>query len=261
MKAVALDLDGTLLTSTKDITKENIETLEALEKKGVKIIIVTGRPIVTAKKALEPLKIKVDLICGNGAVVYDVREDKIIEENLLQAPQLKKIIEFCREKKQNLNIYKGNHWFAENSDSEESKLYKKGVKMDPVVVDFKTLENENVVKTILIGEHDHLENIKKELEDLMGDEVYMTFSQERYLEVLNKDVNKGKALKRHLERNSISLDECIAFGDAPNDEEMLKIVGIGVTMGNAHEEVKTLTKYTTDTNDNSGVAKFLEKYL
>ncbi|MGL5989303.1 HAD family hydrolase [Cetobacterium sp.] len=77
----------------------------------------------------------------------------------------------------------------------------------------------------------------------------------------HKLVNKGETLKRVLKEKGIEMSECIAFGDAQNDIEMLKAVGVGVAMGNAHESLKQSADYITDTNDNNGVAKFLKNIL
>ena len=95
----------------------------------------------------------------------------------------------------------------------------------------------------------------------MGNNVYTAKSTDILYEVLNKEVNKGLVLKRVLKTYGISPEECVAFGDATNDIEMLRAVKYGVAMGNATREVKASVDYVTDTNDNNGVAKFLKKFF
>jgi Cof subfamily protein (haloacid dehalogenase superfamily) len=116
-----------------------------------------------------------------------------------------------------------------------------------------------MIKTIIIDENKILNEIERELKKILSDSVYFTYSQDKYLEILNKDVNKGITLKKVLENKGIEISECIAFGDAHNDLEMLELAGMGVAMGNAHEVLKSKVQYVTDTNDNNGVAKFLKQ--
>ena len=100
-----------------------------------------------------------------------------------------------------------------------------------------------------------------ELKRVFGNNVYTAKSQKFLFEILNKNVNKGLILEKVLKNYDISVEECVAFGDANNDLEMLTVVGYGVAMGNSDLELKSKVKYVTDTNDNNGVAKFLKKYF
>lgn len=91
--------------------------------------------------------------------------------------------------------------------------------------------------------------------------MHMTYSQERYLEVLNKKINKGKSLEKILQLKGLSLDTCVAFGDANNDKEMIEMVGCGVAMENGEEDLKKIATYITNSNDDDGVYNFLIQKL
>ena len=259
MKAVALDLDGTLLNSKKEISEENKNILKKLSENGVEILIVTGRPYPITKKIAQSLDIPVTVICYNGARVMNLKTDEIIFEKVLEEKQVLEIIEFCRKNKKDLNLFQDDIWYVEDLESIGTKYYKNNSKLEPILRSFDTFDNLQMIKSIIIDENDILEKVEKELRDILENTVYFTYSQDKYLEILNKDVNKGLTLKNVLEEKGINISECIAFGDAHNDLEMLELVGMGVAMGNAHEVLKNRVQYITDTNDNNGVAKFLRK--
>ena len=92
-------------------------------------------------------------------------------------------------------------------------------------------------------------------------EVHRAFSKRHYLEIMDKTVNKGETLLKLFEMEGINKENVIAFGDGWNDLEMLQLVGEGVAMGNADEELKRVVGRSCDTNDNNGIAKYLAKYL
>lgn len=260
MKAVALDLDGTLLNSKKEISEENKNILKKLSENGVEILIVTGRPYPITKKIAQSLEIPLTVICYNGARVMNLKTDEIIFEKVLEENQVLKIIEFCRKNKKDLNLFQNDIWYVEDLESIGTKYYKNNSKLEPILRSFDTFDNLQMIKSIIIDENDILEKVEKELRDILGNTVYFTYSQDKYLEILNKDVNKGLTLKNVLEEKGIELSECIAFGDAHNDLEMLELAGVGVAMGNAHEILKSRVQHITDTNDNDGVAKFLKSW-
>ncbi|MGL4509047.1 Cof-type HAD-IIB family hydrolase [Cetobacterium sp.] len=260
MKAVALDLDGTLLNSKKEISEENKNILKKLSENGVEILIVTGRPYPITKKIAESLEIPLTVICYNGARVMNLKTDEIIFEKVLEEKQVLKIIEFCRKNKKDLNLFQNDIWYVEDLESIGTKYYKKNSRLEPTLKSFNTFDSFKMIKSIIIDENNVLEEVEKELREILGNSVYFTYSQDKYLEILNKDVNKGLTLKNILEEKGIEMSECIAFGDAHNDLEMLELAGVGVAMGNAHEILKSRVQHITDTNDNDGVGKFLKKF-
>lgn len=263
IKAVALDLDGTLLTSDKKISDINKKVLNELEKRGIKIFIVTGRTYLSAKPFAEELGFNSSVIAYNGAKVVDYKTDKVIFELPLEEKYVKKVIALGKEKGFHINLYQNNRWYVENLDREETKHYAKMTGLTPVQKSFDDFENYEMTKITFQDMSDSKEfnelynHISREFEG----KLYTAKSQYFLFEVLNKNVNKGLILEKVLASYGISLDECVAFGDASNDLEMLKMVKYGVAMGNSALELKEQLNYVTDTNDNNGVAKFLKKYF
>ena len=263
IKAVALDLDGTLLDSNKKISQENRKILKLLESKGVKIIIVTGRTYISAKPYAEMLDMNSFVIAYNGAKVVNYRNDEVVLELPLEERYARRIIELAQDRDFHINLYQDNCWFVEELDRDETRHYSKMTGLTPVSKDFKSFEDYNMTKITIqdMANSQEFNEFCKYIENSFKGEVYTAKSQNFLFEVLNKNVNKGLILERVLKSYGISLDECVAFGDARNDLEMLKMVKYGVAMGNSDLGLKEQVNYVTDTNDNDGVAKFLKKYF
>lgn len=259
IKAIALDLDGTLLNSEKEISIKNLDILKKIEKKGIKIIIVTGRSYPAAKKFAEILNIGDIIITYNGAKVVNYRTDESIFHLPLGGEYVQKIIKLGRGKNIHINLYQGNKWFVENIKTLETKRYSEITGLSPIEKDFNSFDSYEMTKISIqdMERSPKFDELYDEIRRDMGNDLYITKSHDFLIEVLNKNINKGVVLEKILKNYNISLDECIAFGDALNDLEMLTMVKYGVAMGNACEELKSEVNYITDTNDNDGVAKFL----
>lgn len=263
IKAIALDLDGTLLTDDKKISETNKKILKELEKKGIKVILVTGRTYVSAKPYAQELGIGNILIAYNGAKVVNYKNDKILFEMPLHANFVKEVIKIAKNKNIHVNLYKDNKWYIENNDSRETRVYSKNTGLTPLVKDFSTFDDYVMTKVTLFN----LDNSKEfnevcdEIREKFLGKVHTTKSHEHLFEIMNRNVNKGIVLKDILKLEGISMQDCVAFGDAFNDLEMLMEAGYGVAMGNAPLDLKRRVRYVTDTNENNGVAKFLKKYF
>lgn len=261
LRAIALDLDGTLLTSDKKISDINRDVLKELERKGVKIFIVTGRTYSAAKPYAEDLGAGGVVISYNGAKVVEYQNDRVIFELPLQEEYVKELIKIARRMGVPLNLYQDNNWYVEDSSRPEVLTYARERNIIPIEKDFYDFDNYEMTKTVFMGDSELLDKVSQEVDRVLGNKVYKAKSMDTLYEVLNKEVNKGLVLNKILKTYGISPEECAAFGDAVNDIEMLRAVKYGVAMGNASREVKTSVNYVTDTNDNNGVAKFLKKFF
>lgn len=261
IKAIALDLDGTLLNSKKELSKENKKILYEFYKKDYQIIIVTGRSYNATKLIVEELGFPLIAICYNGAKIIDTEKKEVIFEKPLNEEIVKKLIELSREVNIHLNLYQDEKWYVENINNWQTEYYRKATGLKPEEKNFCTFDSYLMTKALFIDENIELKRLEERIREKLKQDVYLAFSQERYLEVLDGEVNKGLALEKILKIKGLKLDECIAFGDAGNDIEMISMVKYGVAMGNASQDVKNSATYLTDINDANGVAKFLEKFL
>lgn len=261
IKAIALDLDGTLLNSNKEISTENINVLKKLYEKGINIIIVTGRTFEATKKILNLFDFPIHTICYNGAKILDSSTGKTLYELPLDDIIVKNLISVSREHNVHLNLYQDNIWFVENSSSDETLYYSNHTSLIPKEKNFDTFNDYRMTKGLFIADNQKLHHIEDILLNKLKLDIHTTYSQNNYLEILNKDVNKGKTLLQYLKNLNINSNECIAFGDAENDIEMLQSVKYGVAMENGADSVKRSVKYITKSNNDHGIAYFLNNFF
>ena len=173
---------------------------------------------------------------------------------------MKYIVETARKNDVHLNLFQEEKWYVECKRDEVDK-YAASSGLKYHLIDFDDLNKVKVTKAMFVGENEKLKEIEKEIKELMGEEVYMAFSKPYFLEILDKKVSKGEALKTILERYNIAKEDTAAFGDGYNDAEMLNYAGIGVVMGNAPDDLKKKFQNIAETNDNDGVGKYLLKII
>lgn len=259
IKAVAIDLDGTLLNSKREISGFNKAIIHKLVKKGIKVYLATGRLYKSLYKYKKFLELDSFVIASNGALLIDGKTDKVLMEFGLKEKQLKTLIKIARENDIHLNVFQGDNWYVEKL-REEVKLYKNSSGLDYKLKNFDDLKEELIPKVMFIAEHEKLLNIEKKIE-VLELPVYKAFSKPHYLEILNQGVSKGNTILKLLEKEGIKASECMAFGDGFNDFEMLNEVGMGIIMKNAPEKLKEKFEFIAETNDDDGVGKFLKKYF
>ena len=263
IKAVFMDLDGTTLREDLTISNRLKEKINELEGKGIKFFVSTGRSYKSSKPFVEELALKHETITYNGAriVSADDNESNNIYEQPLSSEIVGKLVKISREKGIHLNLYNDDELYVENN-SEEAIAYSKSVGINYILEDFDEFNNKTSTKGLFIADNEILLNLKKELEQTIS-EVNYVFSKPHYLEVLNKNVNKGKAVEYVLEKYGISLDETMAFGDQWKDYEMLEVVKYGMLMENAPEELKKdfPKDRITLSNDEDGIVHMLEKII
>lgn len=262
IKAVALDMDGTLLCSDHQPSETTKEFLLDIEKKGVKVIIATGRSFGGTEATANLLGLDNGLVlCYNGAKVVNYKDKSVLFEKPLAEKHIKELIRIADENNVHINLYQDNIWYVDNPERPEVKIYSEKCGITPVVKSHDSFESYLMPKVVFIGEHEKLVEIEKEIKEKIGDEIHIAFSSDTFLEAMNKDVNKGITLKWILNHFGITAEECAAFGDAQNDLEMLHAVKYGVAMGNADEEFKKKLNYTTLSNDEDGIVAFLKPYF
>lgn len=263
-KLIALDMDGTLLTTDKKISKNNEEAIKAAEAKGVKIVLASGRPLNGLNRYLEEL----DLLKGedyvlsfNGGLVQNTR-GKIVSKVSLRGSDLKKIYKVSKELNVNIHAYstKDGLITPKTSECTEYEATINGININ--IRDFNEVDDdEDIIKVMMIDPQEILDPV---IEKLPGElyEKYSVFKSAPYfLEFTHKEVDKGLGLKRLGEYLGIKREEIIACGDAGNDLSMVKYAGLGVAMENATPEVKEAANFITTSNDEDGIAKVIEKFI
>lgn len=266
-KLICLDMDGTLYDDNHVIPKENIKTLRKAYDNGIEIAIATGRLYNYATLYGKELGFPVSIIATNGG--YTKYKDEVLIHNTISKEDLLFIYKTF-EKYDLLTLFNTHDSLIAKKDLDKGNAYLKGnkrleddkkviiIKSNNLKDDLSKYKNE-IIKTITI-EKNNLELFKSIEKDFENHEnLQVVYSSPYNLEIYNKGVSKAQGIKAISEKLGIKREEVIAVGDAQNDIPMLEYAGVGVAMGNASEEVKDMADIITDTNNNYGVSKIIEK--
>ena len=260
IRLIATDLDGTLLNNEHKISDYNKKVISAVNEKGIKVILSTGRPTAAATKFLDDLNIETDMISFNGAMITD-RNGNILYENNLESSIGKELIEIAKKYKIYHQGFLGERWNLSDAKSKWLNFYISIAKIDNYSVGFDNIKDFSFSKFMFIGENEILKEIAEELDKKLKDKVYYAFSRPVYLEVHSPKVSKANALCFLLNKYDIKKENVMAFGDNNNDIEMLEIAGISVAVDNAENALKEKAKYITKSNIENGVGYFINKYF
>lgn len=271
-KMICIDMDGTLLNSKKKLSQGNKVALKKAYESGVHIIICTGRNSRSALHFSNEIGVKSAVIANNGALVLDEDEEVLIFKEALEKEQCEKLIEVAKKFKAVPNfhslgkIYLNskfrkllNDLFFNRNVQEKYKIKSVYLKKDVEWSSLFKSGKEVFGKCIFVEKNSKLKQIENELKK--DERFEITYSGKNCLEINSKGVSKGRAVKILAEHHGIKQEEIICIGDNGNDISMIKYAGLGVAMKNGTEAVKAVADYITDTNDNDGVAKVVEKFI
>lgn len=270
IKMIGLDLDGTLLTSTKELTAYTKEVLTKVIKQGVTVLVATGRPITAIPEELRKFPGMRYAVTANGARILDLERQQVLYENLLPVEIAEKALRVLLDydaiqeffvdglsytKAECLrNIY----YYFDNPSMPQYMLKTR----NPVEDVLKIMQEMAQPVDKVLGVFRDLEERKEalaRLREIPG--IVVTSSVRNNLEINREGTSKGFGLVKLGELLGIQREEIMACGDGMNDLEMLREVGFGVAMENGYERVKEIADYVTVTNDEDGVAKAIEKFV
>lgn len=286
-KLVAIDLDGTMLNSYGMVTERTKNAIKETIEKGVEVIIASGRPIDSIKTIAKEINSKNYFIAGNGALIYDIKNDEVIYDKYLKKQKILEIIKICEENSISYNVYTDKtilatalkynvlYYHKENLKKQEAKKTNISIVKDMYEY-VKNMEEEKFLKMTICDENKSIFNsIIRKLREIDDIEVLDVLHMSRkiirqgteeipieyyYTEISSKDVDKWNAIEFLMEKLQIKKEEVIAIGDNVNDKKMIKEAGLGVAMSGSTPVIIEVANEITHTNNNDGVAKILEKY-
>ena len=287
-KLVAIDLDGTMLNHYGEISEKTKETVTKCIEKGIEIVLASGRPIDSIRTIAKSLGIQGYFVAGNGALIYDIKNDEMIYKNYIKKEKVLDIIQICEYKSIAYNIYTDKmilttnlkfnvlYYYKENLKREESKRTNISI-VENMYEYVKQMKEENFLKITICDENNSIFNsITKKIKEINEIEVLEVAHMSRkmikqgteeipveyfYTEISASNVDKWNAIDFLIKRLDIKPEEVIAIGDNINDKKMIENAGIGIAMKESTPEIIKVAKEVTDTNDNDGVASALEKYV
>ncbi|MDC7245598.1 MAG: Cof-type HAD-IIB family hydrolase [Sphaerochaetaceae bacterium] len=261
IKAIAIDLDGTLLPSSKIITRHTLEVLNRVMDKGIRVFVATGRSLATCQRFIEQIGTTDAVICYNGSCIYDPIEKKDLFHRTMSEEICREIVSLAEKTEASLQAFRHHRVYyrpdAKNADFLEPLTSSIGVVID----DFTSLHPLEFTKAMFIGELEHTEKIRRHLLTTFGENIHMVYSHPTYFEMMSEGATKGAALSKLLQMYDLKADEVMAFGDESNDLEMLALAGHSVAMSNASDQVKKTARYLTGSCDEEGVAEALKRFI
>lgn len=265
-KLIALDMDGTLFTSDKKISERTKKALAQAHQQGVKIVLASGRPLDGLRKPLAELNLISDdeyVLCYNGALSVTAETGKILSQCTLTGADCKKLFKLAEELGVHCHAFSTKQGLITNEINQYTKYEADMNEMQYHIINPYTDidDDEVIIKVMFIDPPEILKDVIEKVPSWVYEDYNAFSSAPFFFEITNKAVDKGTGLKQLAERLKIKQEEVIACGDENNDYSMIKYAGLGVAMGNAIDKVKNAANYITDTNDNDGVAKVIEKFI
>ena len=269
IKMIGLDLDGTLLNGRKEVTDHTRKILEQAIAQGIIVLVATGRPLTGIPGQVRAIQGMQYALTTNGARIYDLLQDRTILEHPLSGEKAKKVLKITEKYDTLQEAYFDREVYAQEDQLKRISQYHKNPHMweyvratrtaVPTMIEWYEECGRDADKLqLMFADMQELAHARKELEEIPG--LVLTGSLGNNIEINAEGIDKGIGILELGRRLGISREEIMACGDGDNDLEMLKAVGVGVAMGNADEAVKAAADYVTDTNEEEGVAKAVEKF-
>ena len=259
-RLVATDLDGTLLRKGEIVSERTRQALQRVQEAGALVVLVSGRPPRSLRHIAEAAGVNGLAVCSNGAVIYDLEQDTILEHWPIQPEIVSQLIIQLREAAPGI-VFGLEFGLRYGREPAYPMLRNLPPGFEVQTDDALILCQEPAVKLIAIHPELTTEALAELASRVGGETVLVTYSGVGFIEISAAGIHKAWALEKLCARLGIAASEVIAFGDMPNDLPMLAWAGHGIAMANAHPEVLQQAHEITLSNMEDGVAVVLERLL
>ena len=258
-RLIALDLDGTLLNSQKEITQATKRAIAYAHKAGIHVVLCTGRIVGEAAEFAHEICCDDLMVTAGGAAIAAASEKRNLYSWAMPCEIGARVVEAVQDIPVRIMIYVGDKIYINpRSDRDFVVNYRvEGFHANKIVLDDIAAHIREqrlcVTKVYALGEREVLERALETIRPLPG--IAITNSGSDNFEVMPEGVDKGTALLRLGQMLDIRPQEMAAIGDSDNDAAMLRAVGLPIAMGNADAKTKKLAQYVTADCDHDGVAQ------
>lgn len=261
IRLVLADVDGTLVTREKVLTERAIRAVRSLRDRGIRFAITSGRPPKGMEMLIGPLEIDTPIAGFNGGLM--VNPDFSVVQSLTLSPDcVKKTTALMHRAGVDVWIYRGNEWIVPDISHPHVARERWTVKFDPVVRDDIDSLTDGVVKiTGVSDDADLMKNLEAEAQKTLGKNASAALSQPYYLDVTHPDANKGGVVRTLSRLLDIPAGQIATLGDQPNDISMFRVSGLSIAMGQAGEAVRAQASHVSDSCEDEGFAKGIERYV
>jgi len=268
IKLLVLDIDGTIAGESNQISQPVKKAIQAVQAKGVKVAIATGRMYCSALRFHQDINSDLPLMVYQGALIKDPATEKTLRHWPVSRDMALRLLDYFERpellKLLSVHFYINDRLYVREI-TKETEIYAGRSNIKPIPVgDLRTVLDREPTKVLALSDDTEI------IEHLLGTlrqqytpaELYLTKSVATFFEATNPWVNKGTAV-RYLAEEILGLQACnvMAVGDNFNDIEMLEYAGIGVAMGNGPDEVQAIAHWVAPTVEQDGVVAAIEKFI
>jgi Cof subfamily protein (haloacid dehalogenase superfamily) len=258
---VLADVDGTLVNEQKVLTDRARSAVRRVRDAGIRFAITSGRPPLGMAMVLDALDLDTPVAGFNGGLF--LKPDRsILEQKTLPDAVAGEALELIRKAGLSAWVYRGNDWLVGDADGPHVKHEAWTVKFEPKVVADLGARLDQIAK--VVGVSDDLEKVRRceaDARAAFDGRATANRSQPYYLDVTHKDANKGAVVEFLSSHLGVAAGEIATIGDQPTDVPMFRKSGFSIAMGNAPDEVKKLALATTDSYNDEGFAKAMERFI
>ena len=264
-KLLALDIDGTLTNSKKEITPAVLNAVRRLQNSDIPVLLVSGRP----EKGIEHVATELGfyeyggyVFAYNGGKIVNKKTGEVVLNQTLPEDMIKPVYDYVKDLDVAILTYDGDDIVIEKPENvyaqkEITLTHMNTRKVDNLyeAIDFP------VNKFLICGEPEYLEKLVVEMAEKFSPRLNIFRSEPYFIEVVRDGIDKAASLEKLLNIFGMTKDELVACGDGHNDVTMIDYAGMGVAMANACDEVKAVSNYITKSNDEDGVAFAIDKFF
>lgn len=274
IEAIVVDVDGTLLNTKRLITPETKAALIKAQEQGIKVFIATGRATNGVRgfaKTLEMHKNGGLIISNNGATVEDPLGEVVHHNATIEIPVMQRVLRHLENFDTYILLFDGEYIYSadrehaviETNFGTENIVEMESVDCGLEIMELTSYENFDrpVNKMTIAKSVDYIQKHREKIVEPFVDEIGIEFTAPFFVDVMKKGTNKATGLEAALKKLDIPREKVVAFGDGENDLKLIQYAGVGVAMANGTKNVRKHADYITDTNDEHGIATFLEKYV
>jgi len=275
LKAIILDIDGTLMNSQRKISERTKNALLEAQNRGIKLILASGRPIRGMLDVMHELEMDKHhglVVAYNGASVMDCESKEIVFNKAMTAEEAQSVLNHVKNfevipmvaKDDTMyvnNVYKGMLTYKNNQINIIEYESRGGNYLLCEKSDLAEFVDFPLNKILLAGDPEYLKTNHIRISEPFIGKLSSMFTAAFYYEFTAQGIDKANALNEVLVPMGIKPEDTISFGDGQNDLSIINFAGIGVAMGNAVDELKKAADEITLSNDEDGIAHVLERYL
>jgi 5-amino-6-(5-phospho-D-ribitylamino)uracil phosphatase len=264
IRMVAIDLDGTLLSSRKTITPKTHTAIKAAVAAGIKIVLATARPPRSVRAYYEALNLDTPTINYNGALIWNERQRQVVEHVPLDVAVAKRIIAWGRRAYPELlvSVEILDKWYTDHYADIPEYMTETAKQFTPDFIGpLEAFLRVPITKLMLLGAPARIVELERGIAGKFGKVVSQTRSDAHMLQLMSPKTSKAGALAKTAALLGIAADQVMAIGDAPNDVDMLRWAGFAVVPENGWAQAKAVAHTLVPSNDDDGVAVALRKFV